>query len=324
MTVDGSGNATASFKLPSAIARGEGVIAMTIEDGGIVEIATKTIPILLHTVDVAIYPEGGDLVAGLPNRVYIEGRTPTRKPADIAGVIVNAAGKQVATFRTEHEGRGRFSFIPAKGDVYSLRVTEPARINSTFRLPAVKESGVVISSTSDAIPRQKDIVVRVGTTANGNYGIALSHRGREFSFKPITLAAHQPTDVTLAVPKSIDGVIVATVYDDRKTPMAERLLFRQPEHNLKVQIIPDRANYVPGAKVSFRVITTDERGTPVGAVVGLTVTDSSVLEMIEKREQAPRLPVMVLLENEVKDLADAHVYLDESNPKAPLATDLLL
>src|SRR5256884_2456467 len=59
-------------------------------------------------------------------------------------------------------------------------------------------------------------------------------------------------------------------------------------------------------------------------MVGLTVTDSSVLEMIEKREQAPSLPVMVLLESEVQNLADAHVYLDESNPKAPLATDLLL
>src|SRR2546422_6038129 len=33
---------------------------------------------------------------------------------------------------------------------------------------------------------------------------------------------------------------------------------------------------------------------------------------------------MVLLESEVQNLADAHVYLDESNPKAPLATDLLL
>src|SRR5205823_4924768 len=49
-----------------------------------------------------------------------------------------------------------------------------------------------------------------------------------------------------------------------------------------------------------------------------------VLEMIEKREQAPRLPVMVLLEPEVRELADAHVYLDPANPKAPLAVDLLL
>jgi len=46
-------------------------------------------------------------------------------------------------------------------------------------------------------------------------------------------------------------------------------------------------------------------------VVGVTVTDDSVLEMIEKREQAPRLPVMVLLESDVKDLADAHVRVLE-------------
>jgi hypothetical protein len=85
---------------------------MIVEDGGTVETATKTIPILLQTVDLAIYPEGGDLVAGLPNRVYIEGRTPAKKPADTAGVIVDAKGKQVATFRTEHEGRGRFSLFP--------------------------------------------------------------------------------------------------------------------------------------------------------------------------------------------------------------------
>ena len=324
-SVDGAGNATASFKLPAAIERGEGVIAMIINDGGAVETATKTLPILLQTIDLAIYPEGGDLIAGLPNRVYIEGRTPTKKPADMTGIIVNSTGHEVATFRTEHEGRGRFSFVPAQGEAYSLRVTEPAGIKKTFPLPAVKETGVVISATSDVIPRQKDVVVRVDATTSGVYGVALSQGGKQISFKAIALTAKQATDVPLALPNSLDGVIVATIYsDDLKTPLAERLLFRQPEHNVKVTIAPDRADYVPGDKVNLRITTTDEKGKPIGTVVGLTVTDSSVLEMIEKREQAPRLPVMVLLEKEVKDLADAHVYLDDTNPQAPLAVDLLL
>src|SRR5207247_853969 len=132
--VDGSGNAGASFKLPAAIARGQGVIAMIIQDGGAVETATKTIPILLQTLDLSIYPEGGDLIAGLPNRVYLEGRTPAQKPADMAGVVVNAAGREVATFRTEQEGRGRFSFVPAKGATYSIRVNEADGITKMFRL----------------------------------------------------------------------------------------------------------------------------------------------------------------------------------------------
>ncbi len=323
-TIDASGNANASFKLPSTIARGEGTIAMVIQDGGTVETASKTIPILLQTLDLGIYPEGGDIVAGLPNRIYVEGRTPAQKPADMAGIVVNSAGKEVASFRTEHEGRGRFSFTPVRGEAYSLRVTEPAGIKTIFRLPAVKESGVVISSTSDVTPRQKNVVVRIAATAAGEYGVSLNQRGKEVAFTSVTLKASQPSDVSFTIPKSLDGVLIATVYNEQKTPMAERLLFRQPEHNLRVQVVADHTDFVPGDRVTLRVTTTDDTGKPVGAMVGLTVTDSSVLEMIEKREQTPRLPVMVLLENDVKNLSDAHVYLDEANPKAPLATDLLL
>ena len=36
ITVDAAGNASANFKLPATIVRGEGVIAMTIADGGII------------------------------------------------------------------------------------------------------------------------------------------------------------------------------------------------------------------------------------------------------------------------------------------------
>src|SRR5438034_10166212 len=138
ITVDAAGNASANFKLPATIVRGEGVIAMTIADGGIIETATKTIPILLQTLDLVMYPEGDDLVAGLPNRVYVECRTPAKKPADMAGVIVNSAGREVASFRTEHEGRGRFSFVPVKGEKYSLRVNEPAGIKTVVTLPVAK------------------------------------------------------------------------------------------------------------------------------------------------------------------------------------------
>ena len=324
ITVDAAGNASANFKLPATIVRGEGVIAMTIADGGIIETATKTIPILLQTLDLVMYPEGDDLVAGLPNRVYVEGRTPAKKPADMAGVIVNSAGREVASFRTEHEGRGRFSFVPVKGEKYSLRVNEPAGIKTVFPLPVVKESGVVISSASDVTPREKDVVVRIASTADGEYSVALSQHEKEIAFKRVALKASQFADAVFSVPRSLDGVIVATVYDGKKIPKAERLLFRQPEHHIKVKIVADRADYVPGDKVTLRITTTDEAGKPIGSVVGLTVTDSSVLEMIDKREQAPRLPVMVLLESEVKEFAEAHVYLDETNPKASLATDLLL
>jgi hypothetical protein len=176
---------------------------------------------------------------------------------------MSVEGRPVSSTRAN--SRRAILFRPAKGDTYSLRVIEPAGIQKAFPLPAVKEAGIVLSSISDANPRQKDVVLRIAATADGDYGVALTRHGKQLSFKSIALKAHQPTNVTLTVPKSLDGVIVATVYDDRKTPMAERLLFRQPAHNLKVQVSADRTDYVPGDKVTLRVATTDETGKPVGA-----------------------------------------------------------
>ncbi len=94
-TVNDKGLCTVSFKLPARIDRGEGSLAFAIEDGGVVETAAKTIPILLQTLDLTLYPEGGDLVAGLPSRVYFEAKTPAQKPADLVGAVVEQATGQV-------------------------------------------------------------------------------------------------------------------------------------------------------------------------------------------------------------------------------------
>ncbi len=109
----------------------------------------------------------------------------------------------------------------------------------------------------------------------------------------------------------------------RQTP-AERLVFHEPVKPLNISVHADKNSYVPGDNAKITIRTTDSTGKPVAAVVGLPVTDDSVLQMIEKRDQAPRLPVMVFLEPEVKDLADAQFYLNAANPRAGLATDLLL
>jgi len=322
--IDSRGNCTVAFKLPPEIARGEGTLALVIEDGGVIETATKTIPILLQTVDLNLYPESGDLVATLPNRVYIEARTPAKKPADISGIVVDEQGAGVAFFRTEHEGRGRFTFTPRAGAKYTLKITEPSGIKTAYPLPAVKESGAVIRAVEDRTGRSEAVRLRVGSTSGGRLTVTLAKREIEVSSVSWDATPGLLAEITLTPPSTADGVLVATVWDAKGNPLAERLIYRQPSSSLHLSIASRKTSYVPGDKVELTVRATDDQGRPVGAVVGLTVTDDSVLEMIEKREQAARLPVMVLLEDDVKELADAHVYLDEANPKAPLAVDLIL
>jgi len=318
--VNAKGNCVARFKLPTKISRGEGTLAMVIADGGIVETASKTIPILLQTIDLSIYPEGGHLVAGVSNRVYFEGRTPAKKPADIAGVVVNAAGKTVGKFRSEHDGRGRLSFTPTKGQKYSLKITEPSGINRLFPLPEAKPTGVVLRADKNVYAADEAIMVHVATTGSlADLSVSLAKREKALALvKPNRQGAARFAKI------DGDGVLIVTVWNKAGTPLAERLIYRQPERKVSVKITPDARQYVPGGRAKINVITTDENGKPISAIVGLTVTDDSVLQMVDNRDQPPRLPVMVLLEGEVRELADAHLYLDPNDPLADTAVDLLL
>ncbi len=324
-TVDAKGDCTATFDLPKLMERGEGTLAFAIEDGGVVETAAKTIPILLQTLDLTIYPEGGDPVAGVDNRYYMEAKTPAKKPADVVGVVVDSQGKAMATVRTEHEGRARFDFTPVKGETYTLRLSEPTGITKTWNLPAAKDHGVALQSVGDIVLKEAPVNLKLFATDAGTYKVTLSKReSTVVEAVNMTLAAGATGAVKFSPKAEVDGVLTATVWNDKGEPLAERLIYRQPLHEVKVTVTPSQSTYTPGGKASLNILTTDETGKAISATVGLTVTDDTIQEMIEKREQAPRLPVMVLLEGEVKGLADAHVYLDPKNPKAELATDLLL
>jgi hypothetical protein len=161
-TVNEKGLCTVSFKLPGRIERGDGSLAFAIEDGGVVETAAKTIPILLQTLDLAMYPEGGELVAGLPSRVYFEARTLSQKPADLVGAIIDqATGQVVASVRSEHEGRGRFELTPKAGAKYALRIDEPSGIQKKFPLPEVKAKGALLRSSEDVVSAGRPVTLSV-------------------------------------------------------------------------------------------------------------------------------------------------------------------
>jgi hypothetical protein len=332
-TIDAEGNCSVGFALPEQITAGQGTLALTIADGGVVENASKTIPILLNTVDVNIYPEGGDLVRGYKNRVYFEAFQPNGKPADIEGEVVskNAAGKEftITKVSTVHEGRGRFEFVPETTGNYFLKIAKPYGISKQFKLPAVRLHGAVLTTKGDIVKSGQPLNLQLGAST-GRTRIVVSKRGKEVATRTVITKAQNATgqtmlsEVSLPLPTDVNGVLTVTVFGDADFPLAERLVYREPAKALTISITTDKKTYTPGSEAEVKIKATDADGKPVSATVGVTVTDESILQMVEKREQAPRLPVMALLEPDVKDLADAQIYLDSQNKTAPLATDLLL
>ena len=92
---------------------------MKFADGG-PETIIRPLPIVLKKLNVEFFPEGGDLAADLPNRVYFQVRTPLGKPADLKGRLLEDGKPLSVAVETLHDdkepgvnqGMGRFEFTP--------------------------------------------------------------------------------------------------------------------------------------------------------------------------------------------------------------------
>ncbi|MBT8496034.1 MAG: hypothetical protein KJO07_23525, partial [Deltaproteobacteria bacterium] len=154
------GLAVVRFKLPGRIRTGDGLLTILVDDGGITESIQRRIPITVKNLSVELFPEGGDLVEGLPSRVYFSAKNPMGKPADIRGRVVDDRGKTVAKIVSLHNGMGRFELTPRAGRSYRLEVQKPAGIATTFQLPEAKVEGCTMQAVDDYNKRRDD--VRVG------------------------------------------------------------------------------------------------------------------------------------------------------------------
>ena len=333
VSLDAGGNCEVRFDLPYTVrGEGEGALTMSVRDGGVQESAVKTIPIPSNRLDVAFYPEAGDLVPGATRqRVYVAARTPKGKPADVAGEVYHeASGQRVASFRTVHEGRGRFELEqPVDGRAaYYATITEPAGIAARFPLPVrapnlASPEPRMLKSLADVFGGSGPLRFEIGPHKDSH---SLLLRVKSTIVAQADVAAlGTPTVVEIVPSVACDGVLIATLVDRAtQLPAAERLVFRQPPRAIRVEVTgPTRAALRERATIQVRTVDA-ATGVPVKATVLVAATDDSVCKKIEKRERAPRLAAQALLEDDVRELRDCDAYLAAPDEESRLRTDLLL
>lgn len=323
LTLDGEGRAWLHFRLPEAIERGAGQVSMIVRDGAAEASVSCALPIAPTRLLLSLQPEGGELVVGLPARLYLEARTPAGAPAEVAGRIIDAGGAVLAHFHTEHEGRGRVMVLPMKaGRAYAAVIDEPAGFPERFPLPDVTREGLSLIALDDRSEADEPLHFRVASTAAMRARLAIHRRDREVGAMPVELGAGEVKDLNLKLPVGATGVLRVTLHDGLGRPRAERLIFRRPPGALRVEIEALPAHPGPRTSMALRVRTTS-RGKPVPATVMVSVIDDAIVARVPKRERPPHLPEQVLLGTEVGELGDPAAYLEEGNAAAR-RLDLLL
>ncbi len=359
---DAAGNAAIRFTLPRDEDLRAATVAVEVMFRGLIETIVRPVPVASRKLHVEFFPEGGDLVAGLPGRVYFRATTAAGKPADVSGVLTDGTNV-VCEIKTltdpdrpgANQGLGVFEFTPQAGKRYAVRLNRPvgavqlaapfagalgvaaAQPLPAFDLPPVKADGVVMAVRTGVTRTGEKIHVELRATGpKRNVLVGAYTRGRPVAQQKATLEAGKVTELDLDLGDTkLGGVTRVTVFEvpeavesgasDLK-PVAERLVFRQPGESLKLTVTPTTSGaFVPGSPVELRVTATDEAGNPKPAVLWAAVVNNSVVTMADETT-ARSLPTHFLLGGEVQkpeDLENADFLLTD-HPQAKAALDLLL
>ena len=328
---DAAGRLRIEFTLPKKIRQGDGLLTVAVEDGGSQETLSKSIPIHVGEVSVQFYPEGGDLVAGVANRVYFAGHTSRGQPVSITGTIVNSRGVGVASVETVHQGMGSFNLVPDHDETYRLKIASPAGVTDQPKLPpASTEQKVVLSTGTGVFDAGAPLEFNLRASKTGiPLVITAWCRGVPVGQQTLVTSTERDrtslTPVVIPLDEQIGGVVRLTVYDysvSPPMPIAERLVYRRMARRLMVRAADHTDAYSPGDKVSLSLSVTNESGTPVAAALGVAVVDEAIAKLVD----TPSLTTQFLITAETgtpEDIEEADFYLSE-HKDAATALDLFL
>ena len=275
-------------------------------DNVMVEVAVKdaagqeerkqaSIPVARELLQVDAMPEGGELVAGMDNTVYVLTTTPDDKPVACQARVKLPTGRAI-TVRTHQNGLGSFSFrAPAGVTMVALNfeAQDDEGQRGSRRVLLRPRKRKLLAATDRAFYRPGE-TIKVGIQARSQYTSALVEGIREGqTVLSGRVALKKGKGVAeLDLPPELKGTVRLDItaldpYEVRSPVVSRRVVVAQAS-GLKIKMSTDQPSFRPGGKAKLRFEVTDPGGKPTPAAIGLSVVDESVFALAESRPALAR------------------------------------
>lgn len=281
-----------------------------------------------------LYPEGGEMIAGVPCRVafeavYSDGEyasgTLSVKTSDIVDNNNKKGAKKekyTELAKTEHRGRGVFTFIPNedKSKQEFIFTSDFNKEKATAKIREIDNTGVALTvERNDSVWNLH--VQKVGAEMPDSIGLTVMHDGRVRVYQEFYV-----NDSTLVVPDSIleAGVNQVTVFDKEGRVFADRLFFvtRQGLGTENLVINGMKEQYEPYEKISLGIHPASPEQKQPDAVISLAVRD---MEHADYLHDNGNIMTEMLLSSEVKGfIPNPGWFFEKDDEEHRRALDLMM
>ncbi len=272
--------------------------------------------------EVAFFPEGGNLVAGTPNRVAFKVSDELGRGQSAEGRITDREGNVVATLETDVAGIGIFDIEPLAENDYRAVVSVNGERQTTYDLPKARDQGYALRI--DMVDEQINIKL---ATNNGSQNplysdevIIMAHtRGKVHFAKSCTISNNR---LEINVDKDLfpSGIAHFTVFTSDYIPVAERLVFIDRKDELTFSAEIDTVGLFDGDHLNFRLKVSDKSGNPVEGTFSLSAVTGAP-DITSHRG----IVSYILFSSDLAGIVDyPDVYINMDDKNIPTADHLLL
>ena len=264
---------------------------------------------------LSFFPEGGSLIDGVAAKVAFKGTDKKGMPANVKGEL-REDGRRIARLESLHDGMGMFMLLPHKGSRYTAVLDD----GSEYDFPDVESSGLSLHLRKQTDEYMEFLLSQQKGAAPQRIRLEGKMRGVKYCMAEGTL--NEILKVKIPVSEfPLQGIAEFTLYDEKGLPVAERLVYLNPQRKLNIEISTDKERYATREKGKVSVRVSDVQGKPVVAHLGLSIFDASYIN-----EAVPEnMLSYCMLSSEIRgNIHNPAYYFNEGNKDRLRSLDLLL
>jgi hypothetical protein len=267
--------------------------------------------------DLQFFPEGGDLIEGMPSKVGFKALGTDGKSIALNGIIISDKNDTVARFQTLKFGMGQFSFTPSAGRTYKAIATSAQREIIIKALPVVKKEGyfIAVSANNDQLS------INAGTNLPDDKLYLFVHNDQNIVLSEILNLTAGKASVNLKKDKLSDGISYFTLFNKTGKPVSERLYFKKPEKKLDINTTTDLTKYATRKKVSVAITAKNNFPQQQGTDLSISVRR---LDSLNGQDQADIVSYMWLSANLKGNIESPNYYFNSTDPQLGEAIENLM
>lgn len=262
-----------------------------------------------------LFPEGGNLVSGLPSRVAFKATNGRGYPVAVKGTLYQGDAP-VIRFESRHDGMGSFFFTPDSEKKYRIELDNGAK----YSLPEIYLQGMTLC----LFKQDKKHLEFFISQAEGSPAQEICLLGQIRGMICCVAKGVLKDRLKIKMPLNefpYQGIVEFTLFNGNRQPVAERLVYVNPEKKMRIKIEPDKKTYAIREKATLKIKVTDENGRPLKTNLGISVFD--------KAYDNPADPVNILTHCYLSSQVHGKIhnplyYFDDKNKDRMSAMDLLL